>query len=265
MASSLDLLGTALLLIDAGLARIDGKIINSRALGRLNMIADLTTLKAIARLLLGRRPPDWLRTVVVDGRLAIEFIPKQDLDAISWLGADLEAIITTVHRELYGDGDDELRKLLGDAGELAVMSAFHLKGLNPRHVALVSDRFGYDIEVLQRDKRYGYEVKTAVAATAGRILLSRHEFEVAAAMDVRWSIVQVTFSTKVLAVGRATAEDVVGIRQLGSERLRTMAPTEPATFRWNESAEFRPGEADWSMSDLVVANDFVVSLETGFR
>lgn len=264
MASSLDLSGTALLLIDTGLARVDGKIINSRGMGRLNTIADLTTLKAIARLLLSRRPPDWLRTVVVEGRLATELIPSEDLDAISWLGVDLEPIITSVHRDLYGDRDDELRKLLGDAGELAIMSAFRLQGLVPRHVALVSDRFGYDIEVLRRYERYGYEVKTAVSTTAGRILLSRHEFEVASAMDARWRLIQVTFSTKVLAVGRATAQDVVHIRELTSDQLRSMAPVEQATFRWNESAEFRPCGTDWLPSDLVVASDFITTLEAAW-
>ncbi|OJY97867.1 MAG: hypothetical protein BGP25_00045 [Lysobacterales bacterium 63-13] len=263
MAASLDLLGTAYLLLDTKLARAKHKIVTGRDLARLDSVADLTTFKGIAHLLLGRRPPDWLRAVVADGKLAIEFIPKQDLEAISWLGDDLEPIITSVYRQHYGEDDALRRKMLGDAGELAVMSAFRSKGCNPRHVALVSDRFGYDVELQSNHFRYGYEVKTAVAATASRILVSRHEFEVAAAMGDRWRLIQVTFSTKIFLVGRATCNDIVDIRELTSERLRSIAPIEPATFRWTETAEFRPLATDWSANDLAVGNDFEASLEPG--
>lgn len=260
MAASLDLTGAAHLLLDVGLARIQARVLTMRGLARLDRVADLTTLKGIARLLLVHRPPDWLRSAVIDERLASEFIPQDDLAAIEWLGDDLEPIIVDVHRQLYGVADERMRKLLGDAGELAVMSALRLQGRDPRHVALVSDRFGYDIELQANGGRHGVEVKTAVTNSAGRILVSRNEFEVAKRMGQRWKIVQVTFSSRVIARGQATAVDIETIRELSSEMLVNLAPVEPDTFRWAESGEFRPTEGAWSASDLVVADEFETSL-----
>ncbi len=57
MAASLDLFGTARLLLDAGLARADARVVIARDLSnKLDRVADLTTLKGIARLLPERRP-----------------------------------------------------------------------------------------------------------------------------------------------------------------------------------------------------------------
>ncbi|TIQ79910.1 MAG: DUF3883 domain-containing protein [Mesorhizobium sp.] len=261
MAASLDLVGTARLLTDTGLVRADGGVVVSRELTGLDQVADLTTLKGIARLLLVRRPPDWLRTAVVDGRLAPEFIPSPDLEAMSWIGPELEPIVVSAHHHLYATVDDTLLKRLGDAGELAVMSALQCKGLQPRHVALISDRFGYDIELDTVAQRQGLEIKTAVRSTAARILISRHEFEVARRMGERWKIVQVTFSTKVIARGVATASDIEAIRELSSARLVELAPMESSVFRWVDTAEFRPHASMWSPSDLVIATNFTSSLD----
>ncbi|MEQ8307736.1 MAG: DUF3883 domain-containing protein [Hoeflea sp.] len=267
MAVSLDISGTANFLLDAGLARIESFVITERGLARLDREADLTTLKGIARLLLRHRPPDWLRAVVIDGRLAREFIPQQDLEAITWLGDDLEEIVLTAHEQVYGASDDQLRKLLGDAGELAVMSALRRDGHNPRHASLISDRFGYDIE-LQNEMEVvglevvGLEVKAAVKATTGRALISRNEFEVAKRMGGRWKLVQVTFSSRVIARGRATAADVEGIRELTSHSLIDMAPVEKKGFRWTEAAEIRPSETEWKPSNLRVGEEFEALLSS---
>lgn len=104
MAASLDLGRTAELLIDVGLARIDEAVRIGSELARLDQIADISTLKAIARLLLVRRPPDWLRGAVVDEKLVVEFVPAHDMEVLSWLGPDLEPIIVAAHRQLYAVG-----------------------------------------------------------------------------------------------------------------------------------------------------------------
>lgn len=260
MAASLDLSGTANLLLDAGLARIESCVVIGRGLARLDREADLTTLKGIARLLLRSRPPDWLRAVVNEGRLAPEFIPKQDFDAIAWLGDDLEEIVMTAHQQVYGETDEHLRKLLGDAGELAIMSALRRVGQHARHVSLISDRFGYDIEYNEESRTLGLEIKAAVNATAARILISRNEFEVAKRMGERWKLVQVTFSSRVIANGRATAGDVERIRELASHSLVDIAPVEKQGFRWTEAAEIRPSDADWKPSDLRIGEEFEVEL-----
>lgn len=261
MAASLDLLGTAHLLLDTGLVRVDESVVISQDLAKLDKIADVTTLKAIARLILVRRPPDWLRFAISDGFLIKEFIPAADLDALSWLGIDLEAILLTAYQILYGAADEALLKRLGDAGELAVMLALRAQGLSPRHVALVSDRFGYDIELEMHNRLNGFEVKTAVSATAARVLISRNEFDVAQRMGDRWKLVQIIFSSKVIARGKATATDVEYVREISSADIAGMAPIEKGEFRWVEGAEFRPESSLWSASDLTIPNDFVCSLK----
>jgi hypothetical protein len=260
MAASLDLSGTANLLLDAGLAKIESFVITERGLARLDREADLTTLKGIARLLLRHRPPDWLRAVVIDGRFAPEFIPQQQFEAIAWLGGDLEEIVLTAHKQVYGTTDEQLRKLLGDAGELAVMSALRRIGHDPRHASLISDRFGYDIEIKKGTQTLGIEVKAAVNATAARVHITRNEFEVAKRMGERWKLVQVTFSSRVMATGRATSDDVQEIRELASHSIVDMAPLEKDGFRWTEAAEIRPSETEWKLSNLRVEEAFDVCL-----
>lgn len=263
MAASLDLSGAANLLLEIGLARVESSVVTSSALTRLDREADLTTLKGIAQLLLRNRPPDWLRTVVSNGRLVPELIPQRDFDAIAWLGDDLEEIVVTAHQQIYGTTDEHLRKLLGDAGELAIMSALRRDGHNPRHVALVSDRFGYDIELKEGFQTSGLEIKAAVDSTAARAFISRNEFDVAKRMGERWKLVQVIFSSRVIARGRATSRDVERIRELASHSLVDMAPVEHERFRWTEAAEIRPSETEWRPSNLRVGEEFEAFLSSG--
>lgn len=262
MAASLDLGRTAQLLIDVGLVQLEEVVQIGTDLARLAQIADLSTLKAIARVLLVRRPPDWLRAAVVDGKLAIEFIPESDAAALEWLGDDLEPIVVAAHRQLYAERDDAFLKLLGDAGEFMVMAALRAANRDPRHVSRVSDRFGYDIEYDLQQARHGLEIKTVVANTAERILLSRHEFDVAGRMVDRWRIVQVTLSSLALVRGVVTSSDVVEIRELAGAKLKALAPTDTPEFRWNDTAEFRPRADMWVPSSLLVPTDFSFQLKT---
>ncbi|WP_165821416.1 protein NO VEIN domain-containing protein [Falsiruegeria mediterranea] len=262
MAASLDITGTANLLLDIGLARVDSCVLTAGALSRLDREADLTTLKGIARLLLRSRPPGWLRAVVSDGRLLPELIPQRDFDAIAWLGDDLEEIVFTAHQQVYGAKDEHLRKMLGDAGEIAIMSALRRDGHNPRHVSLTSDRFGYDIEHKEGFQTVGLEIKAAVNATAARALISRNEFDAAKRMGERWKLIQVTFSSRVIASGRVTAGDVERIRELPSHSLVEMAPVEKEGFRWTEAAEIRPSETEWKPSNLQVGEEFEALLSS---
>lgn len=263
MAASLDLAGTAQLLQDAGLARVHDVVTIARDLARLDRVADLTTLKAIARLLLTRCPPDWLRNAVINDGLVPEFIPAADLAALSWLGSDLEPVIVAVHRRLYGTQDDALLKWLGDAGELMIMAGLQSIGLRPRHVALASDHFGYDIEFDRLGNVQGLEVKTVVPATSDRILLSRNEFDVSRRMADHWKVVQVTLSSQVIARGGVTTADLLHIRELSSASLSLMALPDSEHFKWTESAEFRPLAEMWRPSDLVVPPGFAFDLADG--
>lgn len=262
MAASLDLGRTAELLIDVGLARIDEAVRIGAELARLDQIADISTLKAIARLLLVRRPPDWLHGAVVDEKLVVEFVPAHDMETLSWLGPDLEPIIVAAHRQLYAMRDDAFLKLIGDAGELIVMAALQAANYEPRHVSRVSDRFGYDIEYDLQQVRYGLEIKTVVSTTADRILLSRHEFDVAGRMGGRWKVVQVTISSSAFVQGAVRASDIAGIRELPGATLAKLAPADTLEFRWSDSAEFRPHPNMWVPSSLPVPADFSFQLST---
>ena len=262
MAVSLDLSGSASLLLDSGLAKIDSFVTIKPSLAILGSKADLISLKGIARLLLMSRPPNWLRAAVAEGRIVPEFIPQADLEAIEWLGDELEDILVTAHQQVYGAIDEQLRKQLGDIGELAIMSALRRDGHDPRHVSLVSDHFGYDIELNEENDVLGLEVKAAVNATAVRAFISRNEFEVAKRMGNRWKLVQVTFSSRVIASGRATYEDVERMRELTSQSLIEMAPIEKQGFRWMDAAEIRPGDNEWKPCKLPVEKDFEVFLSS---
>jgi hypothetical protein len=259
MAVSLDLAATARLLLDVGLAHSENCIVLSPELRKLDRVADIATLKGIARILLIYRPPDWLRSVVIDGKVAMEFIPQNDREAISWLSDDLEAIILAAYGELYEADNNAFLRRLGNAGELAVMSALRRQGLEPRHVSPISDRFGYDIELDEGARRHGLEVKTAVSSTSTRIFVSRNEFEVAKRMGDHWKIIQVIFSSSIIASGRAFPADVEVMRELSSASLLDIAPLEGDFFRWTDTAEFKPPQ--WSPSNLVIAQDFAVSLD----
>lgn len=92
------------------------------------------------------------------------------------------------------------------------MSALCRDGHNPLHVSLISDRFSYDIEHKEGFQTLGLEIKAAVNATAARALISRNKFDVAKRMGERWKLIQVTFSSRVIANGRATSGDVEKIR-----------------------------------------------------
>ena len=262
MASSVDLPGTANLLEVAGLVKIEESVTIAPSLSDFGEQADLGTFIGIAMQLLCKRPPDWLRAVVVEGHLKKEFIPREDFKAISWLGNDMEEIILAAHQQVYGRKNLMLRKALGDAGELAVMSALQNGGFNPRHVSLISDSLGYDIELNAGGVIQGIEVKAAVEATAHRAFLSRNEFETAKRMKKSWKLIQVVFSSNVIVQRIATASDLVILREVTSPTLVNLAPIEKDEFKWVKTAELRLRETDWIASRLEVGGDFEAPLQS---
>lgn len=258
-AQSYDLNGIAERLIDWGLIEASSSIVISHPLCRLSSRADYPTLRSIAEILLRKRPPVWLRFAVVDGVLRKELIPTVDLDALSWLGEDLELVLLSVFKYISRNSDDGLAAALGRAGELVVINALENAGRFPRHVSLISDAFGYDIECFQSPILEGIEVKTSVTKTASRFHLSRNEFEVSKRLRDRWKIIQVVFSSKVIATGRVEENDIEIIRELPAEVIHDIAPSE-REFQWTESAIFMPDENSWLESKLLVRKQFALDL-----
>ncbi|MEH3036167.1 MAG: DUF3883 domain-containing protein [Sphingomonas adhaesiva] len=260
MAGALDLAGTVGVLVGGGLAGCGDTVWIRKDLARLSHVADRSSFLGIASLLLRRFPPDWIGLVVSDGEVMLDLIPPKDLSRLEWLGPDLVPLILNVHAQITAQADDDLRKLLGTAGELAVMDALRRVGLHPVHVALVSDAYGYDIEVVEDGKTRRLEVKTCVPSTADRIIISRNEFAKAMSFEKGWELVQVTLTSAVIVAGRVEAKDVLRFRGLESKSIVDAAPAKSETFDWLESAELRPLADSWRPSGLAVSDKFSVVL-----
>lgn len=258
MAAATDVSGTAEILLAANLARIEGGITVDARLLRVSEQADHRSLAAIARLLLSRFPPGWVVSAVVDGEFRPEYVPDADRQRLAWLGPDLAPIVLSVHRAITSTTDEELRKQIGDAGELAVISALERIGFKPNHVALVSDAYGYDIEYGSGHDLHRLEVKACVERTADRVIVTRNEYEKATVFASSWRLVQVCFASGIVVNGRATYSDVLGIRELPAGSLVSLAPPSTQGFQWLDSAEFRPPHDLWNESNLRVADNFRV-------
>lgn len=260
MAAAIDLAGAANVLLRAGLANENGSIALSSDLAKLSAQADRATLLGIARLLLEKFPPAWLFTAASGDNLMRELIPQDDLSVLEWMEPDFEPLILGVHRSLIRETNDEIKRRLGLAGELAVMSALRQLGHAPTHVALLSDTFGYDISCASGHESFLFEVKSSVEATKDRIFVTRNEFDVAYRNHKNWCLVQVVFSSRALLNESITARDVIQFRELSSETLHRLAQPDTATFSWRESAQFTPSSPDWTESKLRLASSFEMKI-----
>lgn len=259
-AQSFDLNGIADRLIEWGLIEVSPSVVVNHPLSRLSTWADYPTLKSIAGILLRKRPPAWLPIAIQNGRLNEEVVPIADREALSWLGDDLEAVLVAVYRDICEPDADQMLERLGMAGELAVMNALERAGMRPRQVSLISDAYGYDIEVEVGGQLNGIEVKTVVPRTAAQFFISRNEFEISRRMLSRWRIIQVMFSTAIVAAGKGTYADVLSLRELPSSVLHSLAPEDESHFRWTESALIVPPDDAWQVSELKVCEAFEIRL-----
>ena len=262
MAAATDISGTAQILLAAKLARIEASVVLDERLHRVSAQADHCTFNAIARLLLSRFPPGWIVSAVVDGEFRPEYVPDVDLQQLAWLGSDLAPIVLSVHREITSASDTKLRKQIGNAGELAVISALERVGIVPNHVSLVSDAYGYDIEYQSGHALHRLEVKACFRKGMDRAVVTRNEYETAAAFCSSWRLIQVCFASGIVVRKRATCADVLFIRELAASSLVSLVPAPTDGFRWLESAEFRPPNDSWKQSDLRIATDFRVDFNS---
>lgn len=262
MAAATDIPGTARILLAAELARVGDSVVLDERLLRVSERADHRSFVVIARLLLSRFPPAWIVSAVVNGEFRREYVPDADLQRLAWLGSDLAPIVLSVHRAITSASDAKLRKQIGDAGELAVVSALERIGIAPSHVSLVSDAYGYDIEYQSGQDLHRLEVKACVRSTADRVIVSRNEYDKAVAFGSSWRLIQVCFASAIVVRKRATCADVLSIRELPGSSLIALTPPSTDGFRWVESAAFRPPDDAWNESALRVAADFRVDFAT---
>ena len=259
MAAATDIPGTARILLAAELAKVDTSVVLDERLLRVSAWADHRSFVAIARLLLSHFPPAWIVSAVVDGEFRPEYVPDADLQRLDWLGSDLAPIVLSVHSATTFASDTKVRKQIGDAGELAVISALERIGIVPNHVSLISDAYGYDIEYRSGQDLHRLEVKACVPNTTDRVIVSRNEYEKAKVLGSSWRLIQVCFASGIVVRKRAVCADVLFTRELAASSLISLAPPSMHGFRWLESAEFRPPHDFWNGSELRVASDFQVN------
>lgn len=206
--------------------------------------ADTTTLQEIARQVLKANPPAWIRFVVADGVINRDYIPSSDLADLSWLGENLEQILIDVYNSAGYASRDAILKAMGDSAELFILAALKCIGRSPRHVAKLSDMYGYDIECLGPpfDR---IEVKAASRLSSCKFHLSRNEFEKSVIYGTEWRLIQVIFSGAAFLNKTIKASHVESIRQIRQQTLEKIIPCDTATFKWTDSAEVFPPIDAW--------------------
>lgn len=254
LAAAIDHRPTAVFLLDAGLALADTAITPSPRLRAMSRQADRPTLTAIADLLLETAPPAWLSVAVVGGEVRYEFIPSNDLAGLAWLRPELDQLlVNAAHRTPHRS--DILALGLGRAAELTIFAALEQLRASPVHVAEISDRFGYDIETV-RGRARRWEVKGCTTRTAESFHLSRNEFDQCRRYSAEWLLVQVEFTPEALTTKSLTASHVSAIRELPSDVLLAIPPSESTEFYWETSARISPPARAWVQSTLTMPAGF---------
>jgi len=262
LAAAIDLNTPAELLLAGGFASlVKGFVEVSPRLGAIVSGDQTLALRSVAVVLLSAQPPVWLRLAVREGEVCREYIPAKDLVALSWLGSDLDVVLVEACMLIDEDHRSDLSKEIGDAAEEFVLAALMHMGMRALHVARVSDRYGYDIEVHAAEPRR-LEVKAAGPRTVERFFLSRHEFETSLRWSDSWSVVQVIFAESAFVADRLTAAHVRAIRELPAAAVRSLIPPDTSTFRWQEAALLTPPAGAWTPSELVLDPGFA---RPGFR
>ena len=93
MASALNLSDVAKRLIDADLVDCSSGIELSENWDQIGTRADYDAFLRIAITYLVSRPPFWLSSCFIRGAYHPEFIPTEDLKALSWMRDDLEPVL----------------------------------------------------------------------------------------------------------------------------------------------------------------------------
>ena len=248
MAASVNLQQPAQALISYGLVSVRQGIQLGPALVPFTSSADRVTLFGIARLLLLASPPLWLN-LAVDIQVKREYIPSWDLQELSWLDPDLDALLLEVRMSLGDSKQDDLRKELGSAAELLIMSALSAAGIDALHVAKISDAFGYDIEC-HSPSIDRIEIKAASENTRGKFHLTRNEFDKSFEYPNQWRLVQVVFMNRAFVQRRLDASNVLGVFQLRTGALSRAIPPDTPAFRWTGSAEVHPSSDEWFQASI---------------
>jgi hypothetical protein len=257
LAASTDLSRSARELINCGLAKQGAWIEISPQLNALVMHGQTTVLREVAQLLFVVTPPMWLSLAVSETGVAREYIPRDDLKALSWLEPDLDRMLRLAYEQLPSSEITSYAKEIGDAGELFVLAALRYAGARATHVAQFSDAFGYDIEVSE-PSRLRIEVKAAGPKTAGQFYLTRNEFGACKQFQHEWRLLQVVFKSAAFIAPEIDCTHIAGIYELDPDSIISVVPPDSEHFIWQESAKIRPVSTSWHDAGLTLDLAFKV-------
>lgn len=244
MAAAIGLDAVARGMCECGLARLDGgRMVLHERLAALDGIATDEVLMTIASLLLEVDGPAWLHASMATGRFCPELVPSADLNALAWLGDYLEPLLVSVKHQ--DERDASFRAWLGRVGESLVVATERNMGASVRHVSLISDHFGYDVESL-RGGRHRFEVKTSVIGAEHRLFLTRNEVTSAGRYAGEWFLVQVILKPEALTAVGLTRDHVHGIRQLDASSVIEVLPRDSEQCRWVETVELATSNLSWA-------------------
>ncbi|MFI5819121.1 protein NO VEIN domain-containing protein [Streptomyces rishiriensis] len=257
-ARSLNLRATAHALARHGLATSTETGIQPSE--QLRMLAALESgaLQATARVLLAAAPPTWLSSAVRSATVVRDYVPAADLKALAWLEPELDTLLTDAAAQQRRADETAWRERLGAAAEAAVLSALRRTGREAVQVSLVSDAYGYDIEVCDPPTAQ-IEVKGAGPHSRGSFHLTRHEYETARRRPGTWRLVQVVFHSSAFTAAPAAVlgpAHVAEVLCLTPEALRAAVPEDTDAFVWEQSALLTPPTTAWKTLDLKPAADF---------
>ncbi|WP_079141835.1 DUF3883 domain-containing protein [Streptomyces sp. LUP30] len=254
-ARSLDLRTIVRTLVLHGLAEETDDGMQAAEQLRALALQDYGAPKATARVLLAASPPSWLASAVRSGVVVRDYIPSADLAALAWLEPDLDALLFDAAVQRRNSEEEAWRERLGAAAEAVVVSALRRAGRQVAQVSLVSDTYGYDVEVFDPPPKQ-IEVKGAGPETRGGFHLTRHEFETSQRRPDSWRLVQVVFHPSAFTADVLDPSHIVDVLQLTPRVLRDLVPEDTRAFVWDQSALLTPPTTAWESAGLKPAPDF---------
>lgn len=257
LAAALDFHAPADLMLRLSLAHVDECVRIAPSMAALSHEADRRSLEAIARAVLVGVPPIWLWTAVEQGAVDREFIPSHDLEALSWLEPNLDAVLLSVHEQLSADREKDDLQAVGALAERILLAEFAGLGLNPVHVAPLFDGCGYDIELPGPPIRR-IEVKAASSGTRGNFRITRNEFEKSRAYGEEWLLTQVVLQPSAFLADVVCRSAIIEVLELSAANLDQAVPSDTANFAWAESAQVSPRDDAWTSRPIALNHDFQI-------
>jgi hypothetical protein len=256
LAAANDLGARAEFMLEKGLVTIGEAVYVSPRLRAINALPRERAEYELARLILLFDPPQWLDVAVDSRRVERAYIPEYDLDYLSWIEPHLDELLCDVFRQLQPK-KSTIEEELGWAAERVVMGALQHAGLQPVHVALISDAYGYDIEV-RRETVDRIEVKAAGPRTAGSFHLSRNEYEKCLRHGSEWRLIQVVFSNAAFVASRLDLSHIKEVYEVSAADIRSIIPPDSPGFKWEDSALLTPARESWQIWDSRPRPDFSI-------